>query len=185
MLARIASWSRSRTASAVRDIITVNVTVSRPVLTLKSNAAMDGYVLETAESSTLGGAMNSAATTFNVGDDAPTGSIGRSCPSTPRPLPDNAVITAVTLKIRRQGSVGAANPFLTLGNIAVDIKKGNFGAPALQAPDFQTAASKSNALVFTNTLANTWYSKALAAGQLRLHQQGWEHPVPPALHEGR
>jgi hypothetical protein len=145
------------------DSITVNVTVSRPVLTLTSNAVADGWVLETAESSNKGGAMNSAATTFNLGDDALNRQYRAILSFNTAPLPDNAVITVVTLRIRKQGQVGAANPFLTLGNIAVDIKKGNFGTPALQATDFQTVGSKSNGLTFTSTLVKGWYSRALAA----------------------
>jgi hypothetical protein len=128
----------------------------------KSNAASDGYVLETAENSNAGGPLNAIATVFNVGDDIANKQYRAILSFNTTPLPDTAVITAVTLRIWKQGQVGAANPFLTLGNIAVDIKKGNFGTPALEAADFQTVASKSTALTFTNTLANTPYSKALA-----------------------
>jgi hypothetical protein len=60
--------------------------------------------------------------------------------------------------------VGAANPFLTLGNIVVDIKKGNFGTPVLQAADFQTPATKNTVVSFTSALVNGGYtSRALAA----------------------
>ena len=77
-------------------------------------------------------------------------------------LPGNAVIASVTLKIKRAGLVGA-NPFGTLGNILVDIRKGGFSVnPALQAADFQGVASKNVALGFTNTLAGGWYAKALS-----------------------
>jgi hypothetical protein len=142
--------------------ITVNVTVSRPVLTLKSNAASDGQVLETAENSNAGGAMNATATMFNLGDDAANKQYRAILSFNTAPLPDNAVITAVTLKFKKAGQV-AANPFATLGNILVDVKKGNFGTAALQAADFQTLSSKDGVLSFTNKLVSGWYSKALAA----------------------
>ena len=166
------------------DSITVNVTVSRPVLTLKSNAAMDGYVLETAESSTLGGAMNSAATTFNVGDDAANKQYRAILSFNTAPLPDNAVITSVTLKIRRQGSAGAANPFLTLGNIAVDIKKGNFAHRTCR-PGLPDGSQQEQCARLHEYACEHLVFEGSGCRQLRLHQQGWEHPVPPALHEGR
>ena len=50
-----------------------------------------------------------------------------------------------------------------MGTILVDIKKGNFGAAALQAIDFQTAATKNNGLTFINNPMSGWYTWALAA----------------------
>ncbi|MBZ5586629.1 MAG: cadherin-like domain-containing protein, partial [Acidobacteriia bacterium] len=108
------------------DTIIVNVTVARPVLTLNSLAVSDGQILESAENSNIGGTLNTTATTFNLGDDAANRQYRAILSFNTGPLPDNAVITAVTLKIKQQGHLGA-NPFLTLGGIAVDIKKGNFG----------------------------------------------------------
>ncbi len=148
------------------DTITVNVSVNPITASFISNGAYDGWVLELGENTNLGALRNSAATTFNLGDDVANKQYRAILSFNTSFLPDNAVITAVTLRLRKQGQVGVANPFPTLSTIAVDIKKGNFGAAALQAMDFQAAASKSGVLSFTNTLANTWYSRALAAGNL-------------------
>ncbi len=78
-----------------------------------------------------------------------------------------------------------ANPFLTMGNILVDIKKGNFGTAALQAADFQSLASKNSALTFINNPVSGWYTRAMAEAELPLRQQGRQHAIPAALHEGR
>ena len=70
-------------------------------LTVKSTAAQDGWVRESSQASGVGGSLNSAATTFNLGDDLAarqfrgilsfsTGGAG---------LPENAVITSVRLKV--------------------------------------------------------------------------------------
>ncbi len=78
-------------------------------------------------------------------------------------LPDNAVITSVTLKIRKAGQAGV-DPFSTLGNLLVDIKKGSFSnKAALQIGDFQAAASKNGILSFSNNPVNGWYIKALGS----------------------
>ncbi len=145
------------------DSIAINVTVSPISITFKSNAVSDGWVLESGENTNVGGTLNAATTTFNLGDDAANRQYRAILSFNTNPLPDNAVITSVTLKFLKAGHVGAVNPFTTLGNIAVDIQKGNFGAVGLQAADFQTVAGKSTALAFTNTPVNNWYSKALAA----------------------
>ena len=144
------------------------MSVTKPVLAFRSNAAADGYVLESSELSGVGGLPNATATTFSVGDDAANKQYRAILSFNTGTLPDNAIITAVALKIRRQSQFGAANPFLTLGALVVDIKKGNFGSPALQATDFQVAASKNSVLSFSNTLANTWYLKALASANFPL-----------------
>ncbi len=134
--------------------------------TLISSGSQDGWVLESAENSSAGGTMDAASTSFYIGDDAANKQYRGILSFNTEPIPDGAVITSATLKIQKLGQQGAANPFLTLGNITVDIKKGSFGAVTLQATDFQTASSKNGVLTFTNTLANTWYSKALTAANL-------------------
>ncbi len=122
----------------------------------------DGWARESAETSSAGGTMNVSATTFNLGDDAARRQY-RAILAFDTSLPGNAVITSVTLKIKKQGHVGAANPFASLGNIVVDIRKGTFGASGLQVTDFQAAASKNAALTFTNSLVGGWYSTTLSA----------------------
>ena len=144
------------------DSITVTVNVSRPILTVRSNGPLDGQVLELGENSNIGGLPNSASTLFNLGDDAANKQYRAILSFNTAGLPDNAIITSVTLKIKQQGVPMGANPFLTMGNLLVDIKKGNFGTAVLQAADFQALASKNSALTFINNPVGGWYTRAMA-----------------------
>jgi hypothetical protein len=131
-------------------------------VTLASTSAQDGWVLESSEASGQGGTMNAIATTFNLGDDA-TDKQYRAILSFNASLPANAVISSVTLKIKKQGLVGT-NPFATLGNILVDIKTDAFsGNNALQIGDFQAASSRAGIGAIKNTPADNWFSLKLPA----------------------
>ncbi len=79
-------------------------------------------------------------------------------------LPDNAVITKVTLKVKRQGVSGGGNPLKTFQGFMVDVKNGVFGKAALQAGDFQAKATKSFG-PFKPALSGGWYSLDLTAGK--------------------
>jgi hypothetical protein len=121
----------------------------------------DGNILESGESSNVGGTVNSTAATFRVGDtklDQQYRSLLSFDTST---LPDNAVITSVVLKIKRQGLVGT-NPFTTHQGLKVDIRKPFFGTTlALVAGDFQAAAGKQAVGTFGSTPQAGWYSVSL------------------------
>ncbi len=103
-----------------------------------SIAAQDGWILESAENSKLGGTLNSTDTTIRLGDDAgrrqylsvlsfPTGS-----------LPDNAVVVGATLTLTRQSVIPTgARPLLIFQGLLFDVRRGYFGtASDLQASDF-------------------------------------------------
>ena len=128
----------------------------------RSVKSQDGWVLESGETTNKGGTLNAGATTFNVGDDAQDKQYRSILSFDTSTLPDAAVITDVTLKIRRQGLTGT-NPFTTHGNIKVDIRKGPFsGNKSLQAEDFQAAASKSDIGTIRNLPdVDNWYSTSL------------------------
>jgi hypothetical protein len=128
-----------------------------------SNAAQDGFILESSETSNLGGIANSTAMTLPVGDNVANKQYRAVLSFGTGALPDNAVITSVTLKIRKSGQVGT-NAFSTLGGIAVDIMKGPFsGNAALQPADFQAVPSKSAALTMSDNPVSGWYSRALSS----------------------
>ncbi|MBC6939501.1 MAG: hypothetical protein D8M55_01030 [Chloroflexi bacterium] len=139
------------------------------LLTLRSTGAQDGWVLESSESSNKGGTMN-AATTLRLGDDAAKKQY-RSILSfaTGAALPDEAVITKVTLKIKQQGIVGGGNPAATFGGFILDVRKGTFGTPALQITDWQTAANKSYG-PFKPALVGGWYSFNLTAAKAYINK---------------
>ena len=121
-------------------IVTGRITVG--TRTLVSNAALDGVILESGETSSVGGTMNTASPIFNLGDDASNRQYRTVLSFNTAVLPDNAVITAVALKIRKAGAAGAT-PFNTLGNIAVDMRKGAFSSNgALQSSDFSAAPAR-------------------------------------------
>ncbi len=131
-------------------------------MALTSIAGQDGLIVESSPASSRGGAMNSSALTFSLGDNTLNRQY-RAILSFNTTLPANAVISAVTLKIRGAGLVGA-NPFGSLGNILVDVCSGAFsGNPLLQLADFQAPSSRDAALTIGNHPVNGWYSASLGA----------------------
>jgi hypothetical protein len=118
-------------------------------------------LLESTENSTLGGTLNVTATTFNLGDEVGDKQYRSILSFNTAGLPDNAVITRVTLKIRKQGVVGT-DPFTILGGLRVDIRKPYFGSAAtLAVGDFQAAPQKSIVGVFRTTPVNNWYTAVI------------------------
>ena len=139
-------------------------------LTLTSIAAQDGWVLETSETSGLGGSLNSTAKTFNLGDDATKKQYrGILSFASGAGLPDSAVITGVTLKLKKQGIAGGGNPVTAFQGFMLDLKNGMFGSSALQSTDFQTAASKTYG-PFTPTAVSNWYTINLTAGKAYINK---------------
>ncbi len=124
----------------------------------RSQAANDGYVTELNESSGTGGAVNAKATVLRIGDN-PQNKQYRAILSfnTGASLPDNAVITKVTLKVKKASVVGGGDPLNTFGGFVAQIKKGTFGRAALTIRDFQTTANAATAAV-KPPLVNSWYS---------------------------
>jgi hypothetical protein len=133
--------------------------------TAKSVAAQDGYILETGENTTAGGTKNAAATTVRLGDDAAKKQYRSLLSFNTAPLPDTAVITKITLKLKKQSVAGGGNPITTFQGFVVDIKKGFFGsASSLASNDFQASAPKTVG-PFTPALAGSWYSIDLTAAK--------------------
>ena len=133
--------------------------------TLISNAAQDGWVLESTENSNVGGNMNSVGAAFSVGDSAAKQQyIGILSFSTGAALPDNAVVTGVTLKVKQHAIAGGGDPVTIFQGFMVDIKNGIFGAAALETGDFQAAADKTCG-PFATALSGGWYSIDLATGK--------------------
>jgi hypothetical protein len=113
--------------------------------TFTSSGSLDGWVLESRHTSSAGGTVSSASTTLRLGDNASKKQY-RSILSftTGAALPDSAVITKVTLKVRKQGVTGGGDPVSKFQGFMLDLKKGYFGtSSSLRASDFQARASKS------------------------------------------
>ncbi len=133
-------------------------TISK-TLTFMSTASQDGWMLESSEISNMGGTLNSTASTLRLGDDAANKQYRSILSfSTGAGLPDTAVITAVTLKVRKQGITGGGNPVTTFLGFMLDIKKGFFGTTMLQTGDFQAVTGHAAYGPFKPALVSGWYS---------------------------
>ena len=131
--------------------------------TLYSQGSLDGWILESTETSNVGGTMNSTGTTFNLGDGTADKQYRSILSFNTGALPDTAVITKVTLKIKVSGAlVGNNNPFSWGNGLKMDVCRNNFGTTsALQLTDFNfnnTTNCKLAAGTFGNTPILGWYS---------------------------
>ncbi len=134
----------------------VNVTVTT-TLTFKSTALHDGWILESSETSGNGGTMNATATVLYLGDNAQKKQYRSILSFTTSSLPDNAVITKVTLKLKRQGITGGGNPVSMFQGFMADVKKGMFGTAPLALADFKVNANKTVGPQ-SPALTSGWYS---------------------------
>lgn len=126
-----------------------------------SLGTQDGWILESGEATNVGGTMNRNATTLRVGDDARNSQYRTILSFDTTALPDGAVITSVTLKLKYAGIAGT-NPFSTHGKLLADICKGVYkNNPALQLGDFKPLCSKNKVLLYTNTKVDNWYAQML------------------------
>ncbi len=131
--------------------------------TFRSEATFDGWVLEQDESSGKGDTFDAAATTGRLGDDALDRQYRAILDFDTSGLPDGAVITGVTLRIKKQGITGT-NPFTTYGLLIVDMKTGFYhDIQALEKYDFQAIGSRGNVGRFIKTPSEGWYRAPLRA----------------------
>jgi len=132
--------------------------------TILSAKAADGWVLESSEFSNIGGTLNNTASTLRVGDDAGNAQYRTFLSFDTSILPENAVITSVTLKFKYAGASGT-NPFNTHGLLLVDVRRGAFSNDvALQLEDFAAKGTelkyKAKVLTYTDAAVDNWYSQS-------------------------
>ncbi len=133
--------------------------------TFSSSNIYDGWILESTEISTVGGALNRTATTLRIGDDAANKQYRSILSFDTSALPDNAIIISATLTFKYAGKTGTL-PFSTHGKLLVDISNGPYkGNPALQLGDFN-AGARNKLLAFTNSSLNNWYSQSLSPASM-------------------
>jgi hypothetical protein len=151
--------------SAGEEDIFISKLVHPITSTLQSTGAQDGWILESSETSNKGGTLNSAASTFFLGDNKQKKQYRSILSFMTGALPDHAVITKVTLTVKKQGIAGGGNPVKAFQGFMVDIKRGFFNsAPGLQVGDFQAKASKSYGS-FIPALKDGWYTFDLTPAQ--------------------
>lgn len=126
--------------------------------TFTSAATQDGWVLESNENSNIGGKINALGSTFDLGDNAQDKQYRVILSFNTSSLPDNAVVTKLTLRLRKQTQSGD-DPFNLLGGLTVDIAQPSFGRNSLEIGDFQAAASASQVGEIPNTPVDNWYSQ--------------------------
>jgi hypothetical protein len=138
-----------------------------PSASLKFNSvgSYDGWVLESAAGSGVGGTINNRSSTFSLGDDRANRQYRGILSFNTSTLPDNAIITSATLKIRRQSTVGS-DPFGMLGSLLVDMRQLFFGGLLkLEKSDFDASADQEAVASIPNTPdIHGWYSVELPPG---------------------
>jgi hypothetical protein len=157
---------RARDSKGYKDETPATYGWTRCIIqSFRSNGAQDGWVLETDESSGVGGALNATATTLLVGDSDGRMQYRSILSFDTSALPDGARVRGGLLKAKLQGTAGS--PLTTLGSLLADIRMPYFGStPTLQQSDFQAAASASGAAVFGALPAAGWYSAPLGSTAL-------------------
>jgi len=133
------------------------LSLGKNTITVRSYYAQDGWILESSENSNRGGKLNVDETIFILGDNGQDKQYRSILHFDTSNLPNNAVVTKATLKIRMQKLAGS-NPFTVLGNLQVDISKPYFGTSALlEIGDFQATADKAAIATFRDIPINNWY----------------------------
>lgn len=129
----------------------------------KSLAYQDGGILESGEITKKGGTRNFGDTTFMIGDNELNRKYRSILSFNTARLPDNAVITKVTIKIKKEGLVGT-DPFTSHSGLKVDIRNPFFGKTSgLEIWDFQAGADKYGVATFGTKPVYNWYSANLNA----------------------
>ena len=123
----------------------------------KSLGAQDGWILESSETSGSGGTMNATDATLNLGDNSAKKQYRSILSFATSSLPDTAVITKVTLKLRKQGVAGGGSPVVLLQGFMADVRNGTFGTAPLTLGDFKAAATQIVGPT-SPTLISGWYS---------------------------
>lgn len=150
-------------------------TPAATTLNLVSIALEDGWVLESTETSGVGGSLDSAAAVFRLGDEVADKQYRSIISFNTGILPDNAIIQTAVLKIKQNGLPVGTNPFTaSLGSLWADIKTGVFGANAqLALEDFNAPASATAVGAFGSTPVSTYYILTLnATGENSINKSG-------------
>jgi uncharacterized repeat protein (TIGR02543 family) len=157
----------------VNDTVSSNLTLtahwtitSTQTMQFRSNAANDGMVRESSETSGIGGYVDPANQMIAVGDDNLKRQYMGVLDFDTSDLPDNAVITNVQLRVKVMFL--SSDVYSKLGNLTADITKPYFAnSLTLQNADFQARARAANIGNFTRaTDINQWITLRVSASSL-------------------
>lgn len=130
--------------------------------TYKSNAAHDGFVVESSEASNIGLLKSSTVAYLKVGDDEKKRQNISILSFDTSLLPDTAVVRLVMLKLKLDRIVGQPNIFTAFGGLRADIRQPFFGAGlVLESTDFQAVASQPLVGRFASVPVSGWYNARL------------------------
>ncbi len=153
--------------------IQVNDLPDTIVISLPAMGGNDGWVLESGRGTNQGSSLNATALNMLVGNDASNRRYRSVLAFKTGGLPAGAIITKVTLKLRKQ-AVSGVDPFSVLGKLVVDVGKPLVGTSALlQSTDFQAQAGLLAAGVIPRQVnSQGWYVAALSPSAYPLLQAG-------------
>lgn len=123
--------------NASNAFLALNGTLAESI-TLTSNAALDGWIVESVGGSSIGGFVRKGL--VRVGDDRRNRQQKGIISFDTSQIPVNAEILSATLKLTRKRILGV-DPSLSLGILSVDVMKRTFNKKRLQKIDFEEPAS--------------------------------------------
>ena len=150
----------------------ISGTITPVSTTFISQAANDGWILESGKNSGVGGTQDRVSTTLNVGDDLHNKQYRSILSFDTTSIPVTAVVTSAQLKIRKQDVVGT-DPFTTHGNLLVDICNGHFGPTiGLELADFYWPTSYGTTMQNITAFTYNWYGVNLSPTNLGFISKG-------------
>lgn len=148
------------------------ISIPKTVATFVSQAANDGFIVESSEFSGIGGLANSLGGFYYQGDFFADKQVKAFLSFDTTAIPTGAIITEARIEMRYQGTVGT-NPFTTHGPLMVDIANPYFGTGvALAAGDFQAASSASNVFACATVPVASWYTCNMASSFGLINEAG-------------
>jgi hypothetical protein len=139
----------------------------------RSVGLYDGWVLESGETTNIGGTANNTSTVVNIGDDMFRKQYRAILHfnTMPYSIPPAAVIFKAVIRIKLQGVVGA-NPPTTFGRVLVDLRRPSFGSVSLLASDFQALPNSYQVAQFY-PIGGGWFKATLSAtGRAYINKAG-------------
>ena len=158
--------------------LNINVTAASSLVTntFVSIAAEDGWVLESTETSNVGGSISATSSTggaLRFGDDVSNRQYKAVVSFDTSTLPAGSTVLSATLRLNRSGLTGVIT---NLGATQVDIKGGSGfnGSTALEKQDFEAAADATNVATMSFPASNGIYSTGdlNAAGLANINKTG-------------